>query len=129
MLARRDGWAVFFGRAVALFRAVMPALAGAARMPYRRFLPFNAAGGLVWGSGAVLVGYLAGNSYRKVETMIGQGSSIVLATLVVVAVAVWHVRRRRAARVIGDGRRRPDVAAPAAPAAFAPVADRGSVRR
>ena len=29
--------------------AVMPALAGTARMPYPRFLAFNAAGGLFWG--------------------------------------------------------------------------------
>jgi membrane protein DedA with SNARE-associated domain len=48
-LRRRGGWAVFFGRFVAFFRAVMPALAGASLMPYRRFLAFNASGGLVWG--------------------------------------------------------------------------------
>ena len=38
----------------------MPALAGAALMPYRRFLFFNALGGIVWGTGCVLLGYLAG---------------------------------------------------------------------
>ncbi len=43
-LRRRGGWAVFLGRFVAFFRAVMPALAGASRMRYRRFLAFNAAG-------------------------------------------------------------------------------------
>jgi membrane-associated protein len=37
-LARRGGSAVFLGRWVAFFRAVMPALAGTARMPYPRFL-------------------------------------------------------------------------------------------
>lgn len=37
-LARRGGAAVFLGRGVAFFRAVMPALAGTARMPYPRFL-------------------------------------------------------------------------------------------
>ncbi|WFR74608.1 hypothetical protein P9209_16815 [Prescottella defluvii] len=40
----------------------MPALAGMSRMPYRRFLAYNAAGGLVWGIGFVLLGYLAGSS-------------------------------------------------------------------
>lgn len=45
-LRRRGGWAVFLGRFVAFFRAVMPALAGTSRMPYLRFLAFNAAGGL-----------------------------------------------------------------------------------
>src|SRR5664280_2754312 len=37
------------GRWVAFFRAVMPALAGTARMPYARFLAYNAAGGIAWG--------------------------------------------------------------------------------
>lgn len=49
-LARRGGMAVLLGRWVAFFRAVMPALAGASRMPYRTFLTYNAIGGLVWGS-------------------------------------------------------------------------------
>lgn len=39
---------MFLGRFVAFFRAVMPALADTARMPYRTFLAYNAAGGLVW---------------------------------------------------------------------------------
>lgn len=39
LLARRGGPAVFLGRFVAYLRAVMPFLAGAARVPYRRFWP------------------------------------------------------------------------------------------
>ena len=66
-LARRGGTAVFLGRFVAFFRAVMPALAGTAGMRYPKFLAFNAAGGIVWGVGFVLLGYLAGNSYAAVE--------------------------------------------------------------
>jgi undecaprenyl-diphosphatase len=71
LLARRGGGAVFLGRFVAFFRALMPALAGIAHMPYRRFLLFNAAGGLVWGIGAVVPGFLAGNSYKAVERTAG----------------------------------------------------------
>jgi membrane-associated protein len=56
LLARRGGGAVFLGRFVAFFRALMPALAGIAHMPYRRFLLFNAAGGLVWGTGGLCSG-------------------------------------------------------------------------
>lgn len=95
LLARRGGRAVFLGRFVAFFRAVMPALAGAAHMPYRRFLIYNAAGGLIWGAGSVLAGYLAGNSYQRVERYIGRGSAIVVAAVVVVAVVIWRVRARR----------------------------------
>ena len=66
-LRRRGGWAVFLGRFVAFFRAVMPALAGTSRMRYRRFLAFNAAGGLVWGVGFVLLGYVTGNWEERYE--------------------------------------------------------------
>jgi len=94
-LARRGGWAVLLGRWVAFFRAVMPALAGVARMPYRLFLPFNAAGGIIWGTVVVLVGYLAGASYEKVEHWLGRGAPILVGVVALVALAVWWVRRRR----------------------------------
>jgi membrane-associated protein len=94
-LAHRGGSAVFLGRFVAFFRAVMPALAGTAGMPYRKFLAFNAAGGVVWGAGVVLLGYLAGNSYAAVEATVGRGAAIAVAAVVVVAVIVWRVRCHR----------------------------------
>lgn len=94
-LARRGGTAVFLGRWVAFFRAVMPALAGSARMPYRRFLFFNATGGIVWGAVVVALGYAAGASYKSIEGYLGQGSAALVAAVVVLAVTVWAVRRHR----------------------------------
>ncbi|WP_069461811.1 DedA family protein, partial [Actinacidiphila rubida] len=44
LIRRRGPVAVFLGRFIAFFRALMPALAGMSRMPYRTFLAFNAAG-------------------------------------------------------------------------------------
>lgn len=95
LIRRRGATAVFLGRFLALLRALMPALAGSSSLPYRRFLVFNASGGIVWGVGFVLVGYLAGAAYKKVEHLIGTGSAIAFAALVVVAVIVWTVRRKR----------------------------------
>jgi membrane-associated protein len=94
-LARRGGAAVFLGRFVAFFRAVMPALAGTAEMRYPRFLAFNAAGGVVWGTGVVLLGYLAGNSYAVVERTVGRGLAIAVAAVVVLALVAWRVRAHR----------------------------------
>ncbi len=101
-LARRGGAAVFLGRWTAFFRAVMPALAGTAGMRYPRFLAFNAAGGIVWGVGVVLLGYLAGNSYAAVERTVGRGVALVVAGLVIVALVVWRVRAHRAERHSGQ---------------------------
>lgn len=97
-LRRRGGAAVFLGRFVAFFRAVMPALAGTARMPYPRFLAFNAAGGLVWGVGFTVIGYLAGNSYKTVEKTVGRGAAIAVAAVVLIALAVWRIRAHRRER-------------------------------
>jgi membrane protein DedA with SNARE-associated domain len=93
-LARRGGSAVLLGRWVALFRALMPAMAGAARMPYGKFLLYNAVGGIAWGVAVVLLGYAAGASYKSIESRFGTGVAIVLACLVLVALVVWLVRRR-----------------------------------
>jgi membrane protein DedA with SNARE-associated domain len=97
-LARRGGAAVFLARWTAFLRAVMPALAGMARMPYLRFFVYNAAGGIAWGTAVVLVGYFAGESFSRVDTYLGRGAAVVLGLLVLAALAVWLYRRRRAER-------------------------------
>ncbi len=76
---------MFLARFTAFLRAVMPGLAGTARMPYRRFLAFNAAGGLIWAVGFTLLGYLAGASYQKVEKIAGRASAALLAILILAA--------------------------------------------
>jgi membrane-associated protein len=94
-LARRGGSAVFLGRWVAFFRAVMPALAGTTKMRYLKFLGWNAAGGIVWGVAVVLVGYLAGDAYAKIQGYVGTGAAVVVAAIVIVALIVWRVRKAR----------------------------------
>ncbi|MEP6527960.1 MAG: DedA family protein [Nocardioidaceae bacterium] len=95
LLARRGGSAVFLGRWVAFFRAVMPALAGTARMRYPKFLAFNAAGGIIWGIAVVLAGYLAGESYATVEQTVGRGAALAVAGIALIAFVTWQVRKHR----------------------------------
>ena len=95
-LARRGGSAVFLGRWVAFFRAVMPFLAGTAHMRYPQFLAWNAAGGIAWGAAVVLLGYAAGASYAQVEEVVGRDAAAVVALLLLIAVVIWRIRRHRA---------------------------------
>ena len=97
-LARRGGSAVFLGRWVAFFRAVMPALAGIARMRYPKFLVFNAAGGLCWGTVVVLAGYAAGASYATIQKTVGRGSAAAVLGIALIALAVWRMRGNRKER-------------------------------
>jgi membrane-associated protein len=99
LLARRGGGAVFLGRWVAFLRAVMPALAGSARMPYPKFLAWNASGGTAWGATVVLLGYAAGASYAQVEKTFGRDVAVVVLALAIVALVVWRLRRHRAGRL------------------------------
>lgn len=95
LLRRRGATAVFIGRFTALLRAIMPALAGSARMPYGRFLIFNALGGVTWGVGFTLGGYLAGTAFEQVAQWAGRVLAIAVAVVAVTALFVWWLRRRR----------------------------------
>lgn len=95
-LNSRGGTAVLLGRFVAIVRAIMPAAAGAAGVRYRTFAVYNVLGGLIWGAGYCLLGYLAGSAYAVVERRVGAGLAIAIGAVVVVAIAVWIVRRHRA---------------------------------
>ncbi|MFE4082016.1 DedA family protein [Paenarthrobacter sp. YIM B13468] len=96
-LARRGGLAVFLGRFTAFFRAVMPALAGLSRMPYRRFAIWNFTGGIIWGALFVTLGFVAGNSYEELAHAVGRGAAVVVGVVVVVLLGVWQFRKHRAA--------------------------------
>jgi membrane-associated protein len=95
LLRRRGALAVFIGRFTAVLRAMMPALAGSAKMPYGRFLSFNALGGITWGAGFTIGGYLAGTAFEQVAQWAGRILAIVVAVIAVAAVIVWSVRRKR----------------------------------
>jgi membrane-associated protein len=100
-LRDRGGLAVLLGRFVAIVRAVMPAAAGAVRVPYRTFVLYNVAGGIIWGVGYCLLGYLAGSAYSVIESRVGAGLAIAVAVAGVAAAAVWAVRRHRGAARAG----------------------------
>lgn len=102
-LRERGGWAVLLARATAFLRAVMPALAGASRMPYGLFLAFNATGGIIWGVGVALLGYFAGQSYTAVAGVLGKASAVLVTVVVVVALLVWRRQRRRSEAGAADG--------------------------
>jgi membrane protein DedA with SNARE-associated domain/membrane-associated phospholipid phosphatase len=116
VLAARGGQAIFVGRFVGLLRALMPAAAGMARMPYRTFVVYTVVGGLIWAPGFVLLGYLAGGSYQRVADLAGQASLILLALLTLVggvlAAARWVARHPDQVRaLLARQLQRPTVAA------------------
>jgi membrane protein DedA with SNARE-associated domain len=101
LFLRHGGKVVFFGRFVAFLRTFAAVLAGANHMPWRRFLVWNALGGVFWtclyGFGA----YLLGN---QVHRLVGPfGIAVGAVALVVVVLTVRFVHRHEA-RLIAEAR-------------------------
>ena len=93
-LRRRGGPAVLLGRFTALLRALVPSAAGMARLPYRTFFVWNAIGGTIWAATFVVAGFLAGESYRKIEQYLGRGALVLTGLVIALLVAVHFLRRR-----------------------------------
>lgn len=94
-IRRLGGRAVFVGRFTAALRALVPGMAGMSRLPYGRFLLWNAVGGTLWAVAFVVLGYLAGSQYGRVEHYANLAGLALLAAIVAVLV-VRHRRRARA---------------------------------
>jgi membrane-associated protein len=73
----------------------VPGLCGVSRMPYRRFLAWNALGGAMWATGFVILGYLAGSQYKKIEKYANYiGIGLLLAIAAFIAYRVLRSRQR-----------------------------------
>ena len=84
--------AVFFGRFIALLRILAGPLAGALRMPYRKFLAANVLGGIVWAGGTTAAVYSLG---VIAETWLSRFSYFGLILAVVAGLSIgWFVKRR-----------------------------------
>jgi membrane-associated protein len=96
-LHRHGGKAVFLGRCTALLRALIPGMAGMARIPYlRTFLPWNIAGGVLWAGGCVLLGFAFSASLETISKYLTWGPVVIIAVLVVGYLALHLTRKRRA---------------------------------
>ena len=106
-LERVDRWldrwgspAVCLGRLLPLARPFGPFVAGASRFRYRRFLAWNLVGTLLFALVFCGVGYAFYRSYDEVVVALRRGGFAVLLLIVAGVLAVWTVRRRRAAKEV-----------------------------
>jgi undecaprenyl-diphosphatase len=82
--ARHGGKAVFLARFFSGLRVFGALVAGISRMRWSTFILYNALGGAVWATAAVLVGYLLGGSLGLVDRWMGRATLVLVALLVVV---------------------------------------------
>ena len=97
VFARHGGSVVLGGRFVALLRMTSAFLAGVNHMPWRRFLVFNAVGGVAWAAVWTAVGYTLGGRIDLAGGWLHWG---LLAVLLAGALTTIAVIRRRWASLV-----------------------------
>jgi membrane-associated protein len=96
------GRAVIFARFVPIIRTFCPPVAGAALMPYSKYLMFDILGGVLWVGTMILGGYFLGRSVPN----IGQRIHYVIVAVVVLSLlpAVISIVRARRAVTRGEAK-------------------------
>ncbi|PVY96735.1 DedA family protein [Actinomycetospora cinnamomea] len=97
---------VIVGRFIAILRILAGPLAGALRMPYRKFMPANLVGGVLWTFGTTAAVYALGVA---AETWLRRCSWVALAVAVVVGLVVGVLVKKRVIGLLT----RPEEGAPA----------------
>jgi membrane-associated protein len=97
-LRRRGVLAVVVAIFLPVMRTLVPAAAGAARMPFAKFLPAAGVAGTAWCALHIGIGAALGESAKWLEDAIGKGSWVVLGVLVLGFVLFLVLKRRRKAR-------------------------------
>jgi membrane protein DedA with SNARE-associated domain len=92
MFDRHGGKVVFFGRFVAVLRTYAAFLAGVGQMHWRRFLAFNAAGGILWALIFGLAGFYGQKAFERLSTPINVALGV--AGLCGLVIGTLLVRRR-----------------------------------
>lgn len=94
LFLRHGGKVVFFGRFVSVLRTSAAFLAGTTRMPWWRFLAFNATGGILWAQVYGIGGYLLGTQLARISRPVGVVAGIA-AAVVIVAFLVFLARNEK----------------------------------
>jgi membrane-associated protein len=108
LYATKGGSSIVIARFVPIMRTFVPFIAGVAHMPYRNFVFYNVAGGILWVTSLLWVGYLLGHSplAKQIHHV------ILLVIIVSVLPLVWEVwkRTRRSGTRAARADAPPDVA-------------------
>jgi membrane protein DedA with SNARE-associated domain/membrane-associated phospholipid phosphatase len=94
-LDRHGGATILFGRFLGLVRALAPFVAGASRMPLRRFLPYDVVAAGAWATTFCLLGFIFWRSFNTVIDIAKKGALAFGTTVAVIVGAVMAYRYLR----------------------------------
>jgi len=90
-------YAVFLGRLAPGIREIISIPAGIARMNIGKFILFTFAGSLIWSTLLVSLGYIFGNSWNSLSSLLSDLFPVLFAIVVLGAsiVFIYYINRRR----------------------------------
>jgi len=94
LMAKHGGKVVFFGRFISVLRFTAAWAAGIARMPWWRFLFWNAAGGICWATAVGLVAYYGGVAAADAIQRYGIYAAVGIAVAVLIAFVFTHYGKK-----------------------------------
>jgi membrane protein DedA with SNARE-associated domain len=94
MMERHGGKTVFFGRFVTVLRYTAAWLAGLGKMPWWRFLIWNALGGICWAAAVGLVAYYGGKAAADAIQKYGLFAAAAIVALLVIGWLAFFRGRR-----------------------------------
>jgi membrane protein DedA with SNARE-associated domain len=94
VMARHGGTVVFFGRFITILRYTAAWVAGIGGMPWRKFLFWNAAGGICWATLVGLVAYYAGGAAADAIQRYGIYAAVVIAGALLVFFFITHFGKK-----------------------------------
>jgi membrane protein DedA with SNARE-associated domain len=95
IMQRHGGKTVFFGRFVAILRFTAAWVAGLGRMPWWRFLFWNATGGIVWATAVGLVAFYGGKAAADAIARYGLFAAAGVVVLLVLGWVSLHFGKSR----------------------------------
>ncbi len=87
---------IVLARFIPIVRTFAPIVAGAGSMPYRTFVRFNVIGGLLWGIGVTMLGFMLGEAIDIDRYLYPVIAVIILLSLLPVLIEVRRARKNRA---------------------------------
>ncbi|MDZ7789851.1 MAG: DedA family protein [Xanthomonadales bacterium] len=97
-MLRRGEWAIVLGRVSTPTRVIVPFLAGASRVPYRRFVLFDIPASLVWAISFSTLGYVLGASWDLIRELTGTAALLILILFILALIIRWVAARIAAHR-------------------------------
>jgi membrane protein DedA with SNARE-associated domain len=95
LMRKHGGKTVFFGRFITVLRYTAAWVAGIGRMPWWKFLFWNAAGGICWATAVGLVAYYAGHAAADAIQRYGiYAAGGIVVALLLVFVATHYGKKR-----------------------------------